>query len=83
MPIISKTEARKQRIPSGRVHTILVPRTISRRQANEWLKEHNFRHSDHRVTANFHRFNQLPEVRNATYSTITLPNNYQLVLQYF
>jgi hypothetical protein len=88
MPIISAKEAEALNIPRGKwfIHTILIPlfageRPIQKKEAIKWLKAHDYEYRRYRSTANYHRFNQAPEIINARYYTQRLPNGVDLVFE--
>lgn len=82
MPTISKQEAilRGLKKNTWQLHTILIPISDSLINARVWLKDHGYYVKWHRITENFHRFNQnVPAVRGAEYRTQMLPNGVELV----
>ena len=62
------------------LHTILIPKTeFNKKNAIEWLKNHNFHWDRFRTTKNYMRFNQVLAVKGSSYYTKKLPNGVELV----
>jgi hypothetical protein len=88
MPYITKAEAKKKKIKSNSLQTILIPRNdFTLEQARKWIennkKKHHYKYGYHRTTSHYFRFMQENPVIGATYYTITLPNKIHLVYQEF
>ena len=82
MPEISLSEAKKRGIKSGELHTIIIPKEFGLDNAKQWIKSHKYK-ARHRTTVNTYRFNQIPEIIGARFSSKKLPNGIILVFQYF
>jgi len=82
MPVITKSEARKKGIPLSTLQTIQVPKdTFTLKQAREWLKKNGYAYHYHRLTSNYRRFMQTPDIKDASYYAKTLPNGIILTFQ--
>lgn len=83
MPIITKREAEELGIPRNKwfIHTILIPLEWTKKRAVNWLSRHGYRHSRHRVTTNYHRYNQAPEINRAEYTTKVTNDGVHLVFE--
>lgn len=82
MPIISKSEARKKGIPSNTIQTVELPKDkFTLKQAREWLKKNGYAYQYHRLTTNFRRFMQTPDIKDADFYSKKLPNGVVLVFQ--
>jgi hypothetical protein len=82
MPTISIQKAEELGIPKRKwmLHTILIPMAeFTKDAARNWLKEHNHKYGNHRMTENFHRFNQIPAIEGAKYRTKKIKNGIDLV----
>lgn len=79
MPIISKKEAIKRGLPLKGLHTILMPKTLTKAQSIDWLKSHGYKYGKIRTTSHYYRFNQIPAIYGAKYYTHKLPNGVELV----
>jgi hypothetical protein len=66
-----------------KLHTILVPKEMfNLASAKLWLKMHGYKYGKHRMTANYYRFNQNPQIEDAEFYTTTLPNGIEIVSQH-
>ena len=81
MPVISKSEARKKGIPKKTLQTIEIPKTFTLKQSRDWLKKNNYAWHYHRLTTNFRRFMQTPDIDNAKYYSKKLNDGIVLVFQ--
>ena len=82
MPKISISEAKRQGMKSGELHTILAPKEFDLQSVKDWLKQHGL-HIRHRSTKTQYRFNQRPEVIGANFYSKRLPNGLLYVFQSF
>ncbi len=83
MPTITQSEAKRMGIPKRTLQTILISRAHSLAESKQWLKDNNYANSYYRVTKNFRRFMQTPPIQGAKYESKILPNNVELVYQYY
>jgi len=83
MPTIQKTTATMNHYPIGKffLQTILIPNAHSKKSADDWLKQNNYKHNYHRITTNFHRYLQTNPVKGSVYKTKKLKNGIELVYQ--
>lgn len=81
MPQITKSEAHQMGLPKKTIQTVLIPKNVSLANSRKWLKDHGYAWRYHRNTTNFRRFMQTPDIKNASYYTISLPNGIELVYQ--
>lgn len=83
MPTITVAQAKERGILRNTwfLHTILTPIEWSKEKSIKWLQRHGYRHSRHRTTANYHRWNQAPEIHGADYTTNVTKNKVHLIFE--
>jgi hypothetical protein len=83
MPLITKSQARRNGIPNKSLQTIEIPKDISLKDSRQWLHDHGYLSQNHRITKNFRRFIQQYDIEDAHYYSKKLPNGIVLVFQVY
>lgn len=86
MPIIGRDLAIAKGLPLKKwfLHSVIFEKKKwSKEQSKQWLKENKHYYIRYSDTANYHRWNQSPEILGASFKTKKLPNGISLVYEWF
>jgi len=82
MPKISIAEAQYRNIPKLSLQSILFNKhSFTKKKAVDWLKRHGYHYNTSRLTTNFIRFRQIPDIDQAEYFTKKITPSIDFVFQ--
>ena len=81
MPSISKIQAEELGYPKHNLQTILINKSISKKDAEKWLKDHGYKYNYYRIAGEHRRFMQHNPIIGAHYYSKKISPLVDLVFQ--